>query len=123
MAKLHLNVNNEIETTYVFVCLACGNCHWIRTKGKQPIWTLTGLENNEPTISQSILVRGTVPITDEEADRIMHGEKIIPKPLVCHSFVRNGKIEYLSDCSHGYAGKSIELPDFDKWVAGNETIY
>lgn len=30
---------------------------------------------------------------------------------VCHSFVRNGKIEFLSDCSHHLAGKIVPLED------------
>lgn len=28
---------------------------------------------------------------------------------ICHSFVRNGKIEFLSDCTHELAGKTVEL--------------
>ncbi len=30
---------------------------------------------------------------------------------ICHSFVRNGKIEYLSDCTHELAGQTIDLPE------------
>lgn len=30
---------------------------------------------------------------------------------VCHLFVTDGKIIYCSDCTHEYAGKSIDLPD------------
>lgn len=33
--------------------------------------------------------------------------------LVCHSFVRDGRIEYLNDCTHELAGKTIDLPDFE----------
>lgn len=32
---------------------------------------------------------------------------------MCHSFIRNGNIQYLTDCSHHLAGKTIELPDID----------
>lgn len=32
----------------------------------------------------------------------------------CHSFVRDGKIEFLGDCTHEMAGTTIELPDVDK---------
>lgn len=31
---------------------------------------------------------------------------------VCHSFVRDGQIQYLGDCTHEYAGKTVDLPDF-----------
>jgi hypothetical protein len=27
----------------------------------------------------------------------------------CHSFIRNGKIEYLSDCTHKLAGQTIDM--------------
>jgi hypothetical protein len=31
----------------------------------------------------------------------------------CHSFVRAGKIEYLGDCDHAFAGQTLEIPE---WV-------
>ncbi|MCZ4340562.1 hypothetical protein O4H52_03015 [Sphingomonadaceae bacterium G21617-S1] len=33
-------------------------------------------------------------------------------PAVCHSFVRNGQIEFLSDCTHALAGQTVPLPPF-----------
>lgn len=45
----------------------------------------------------------------------MSGDKIEPKPKVCHSFVRNGKIEYLNDCTHELAGQTVELLDEHDW--------
>lgn len=30
----------------------------------------------------------------------------------CHSFVRDGKIEFLSDCTHSLRGKTVDLPDW-----------
>lgn len=30
---------------------------------------------------------------------------------ICHSFIRNGKIEYLSDCTHDLAGKTVDMVD------------
>jgi hypothetical protein len=29
----------------------------------------------------------------------------------CHSFVTNGKIQFLADCTHKLAGQTVELPD------------
>jgi hypothetical protein len=31
--------------------------------------------------------------------------------LVCHSFVRNGQIQYLGDCTHRLAGQTVDLPE------------
>jgi hypothetical protein len=32
-------------------------------------------------------------------------------PKVCHSFVTNGWIRFLGDCTHDLAGQSLELPE------------
>lgn len=32
-----------------------------------------------------------------------------PRPNRNHCFIRDGKIEYLSDCTHKYAGQTCEL--------------
>lgn len=31
----------------------------------------------------------------------------------CHSFVENGMIRYLDDCTHSLVGQTVELPDID----------
>jgi hypothetical protein len=31
----------------------------------------------------------------------------------CHSFVREGKIEFLNDCTHEHAGQTLDLLDVD----------
>ena len=31
---------------------------------------------------------------------------------ICHSFVRDGQIEFLGDCTHELAGKTVQLPDY-----------
>jgi len=33
----------------------------------------------------------------------------------CHSFVRDGKIQFLGDCTHELAGQTVEIPDWDGW--------
>lgn len=104
MSKAHKSMSDG----YVIFCPACGNGHLFDSR-----WKFNGDLDN-PTFTPSMLVRGTVPITDEEADRIMAGEKIEPKPLVCHSFVTDGKIRFLDDCTHHLRGQTVELPDFDK---------
>lgn len=32
----------------------------------------------------------------------------------CHMYIREGKIQFLSDCSHALAGQTVEMPDFDE---------
>ena len=76
---------------YYFYCPACKENHQIALSENDcgfPIWTWNG-DTEKPTISPSILVQWPY-----------HR---------CHSFIRDGKIEYLSDCTHELAGKTIEL--------------
>lgn len=35
------------------------------------------------------------------------------KTHVCHSFIRDGRIEFLSDCTHALAGQTVDLPDIE----------
>lgn len=30
---------------------------------------------------------------------------------ICHYWLHAGKIKYLPDCTHGMAGKTVDLPD------------
>lgn len=99
----------------LFWCPGCETYHGVWTNKPNE---LTGAKWNwngsliTPTFTPSILVRGTQKITDEEADRIMAGEKLPVKETVCHSFVTDGKIKFLNDCTHKLAGKTVELqPD------------
>jgi hypothetical protein len=32
---------------------------------------------------------------------------------VCHSFVTDGKIQFLSDCTHSLANTTVEIPPWD----------
>ncbi|BAS10570.1 hypothetical protein AHiyo4_39920 [Arthrobacter sp. Hiyo4] len=34
----------------------------------------------------------------------------------CHSFVRNGHIEFLSDSTHELAGQTMALPPLPEWL-------
>lgn len=98
---------HSIAGGWAIWCPACG-CGHCMIEGR---WTYNG-DPDKPTFNPSLLVRGVVPITDEEADRIMAGENIEPKPLVCHSFIRDGKIQYLGDCTHAMAGKTVDMEAF-----------
>ncbi len=34
----------------------------------------------------------------------------------CHSFLRDGIWEFLSDCTHDLSGKNVPIPDLPKWI-------
>jgi hypothetical protein len=101
---------------FLFQCPGCGNSHGVwtdapnaRTGAK---WGWNG-SMDRPTFTPSILVQGTQNITDDEHRRLMAGEKVEPRPLRCHSYVTDGRIQFLGDCLHALAGQTIDLPDWD----------
>lgn len=100
MAKLYVTVNKqEFEPDYYFHCPGCGCDHGVWTtgpEGKHPMWGFNG-SLDKPTFTPSIKV--TWPYKE--------------KMNVCHSFIRNGKIEYLADCTHALAGNTVNLSDFE----------
>lgn len=61
-------------------------------------WTFNG-DMERPTFRNSMLARWN------------HGPA--REPRVCHSFVTDGRIEFLADCTHALAGKTVDLPDFE----------
>lgn len=34
-------------------------------------------------------------------------------PKVCHSFVTDGRIQFLGDCTHKFAGQTVDLPEIE----------
>jgi hypothetical protein len=98
---------NEEMVGYVFWCPGCNRAHALNNS-----WSFNG-DLKKPTFNPSVKVTGTVPMTDEEYDKIMNGEKITPESFTCHSFIRDGSIQFLNDCTHILAGKTVEVPDWD----------
>jgi len=107
---------------YHFHCPGCGENHGVCTEGEGvPIWEFNGNEEF-PTFRPSIKV--TFDHLSEEAMQQnidfykVHGRYLTHKELpydvreICHSWVTNGNIEFLSDCTHHLKGQTVELNDF-----------
>ena len=98
----------------LFWCPGCDGAHQVNVgEGSGPRWGYNG-NPDKPTFTPSILVRGVDRMTDDEHARIMAGEHVEPRPIVCHSFVTDGRIQFLSDCTHRLAGQTLDIPEFDK---------
>jgi hypothetical protein len=65
-----------------------------------PHWDFNG-NMDSPTFQPSVLA--SHPIKDDD-------DKVIGR-YVCHSFVTDGQIQFLSDCSHSLKGQTVDLPD------------
>jgi len=88
------------EEHLVFYCPGCRCDHGVPVRHSNMAWTWNG-SLEKPTLSPSILVRyGRDPRPD--------------LPQTCHSFVRDGRIEFLTDCYHELAGQTVELRDYEE---------
>lgn len=100
--------NSQGKDWVEFICPGCKQVHRVNVFGDG--WGFNK-DINKPTLTPSILVRSTVTLTDEEIAIVMAGGKVEPRKLVCHSFVKEGKIEFLNDCTHSKAGTTVELDE------------
>jgi Family of unknown function (DUF6527) len=94
MPKFALLEDTDDVTEYAFQCPGCHASHWVRVKGPRPCWQWNG-NVEKPTVSPSLNVG---PGTSSQ----------------CHSFITDGKIQFLGDCWHELKGKTIEIPDWNE---------
>ena len=109
---------------YSFKCPGCGDHHVIPTITKLDngaIWSFNG-NVNAPTFSPSLLVRsGHYAPYKKESDACWctYDQEHPEEPsgfscYICHSFVTDGKIQFLGDCTHHLKGQTVELPEIEE---------
>lgn len=92
----------------MFWCPGCKSGHMIRHgQGNGPRWTWNG-SHDKPTFSPSVLARWTEP-SDDPAE-FDDESKDVKK--ICHTFITDGQIQFLSDCTHSLAGQTVEMPNW-----------
>lgn len=84
----------------LFRCPGCNTAHTVKIEGPGS-WGWNG-DITKPTFTPSVLV------TYDGADAGQDGAP----PKTCHSFVTDGRIQYLSDCTHALAGQTVDLPEW-----------
>ena len=96
MSKLRTTLDDR----QIFKC-PCGNYHSLRTRpAPSPSWEWNG-GADKPTFSSSIL--STCTWTEDDGSKTDE---------ICHSVVRDGMIQFLSDCTHALAGQTVEIPEW-----------
>lgn len=100
----------------LFYCAGCKEMHQVGVgDGPGPRWDFNG-DFDRPTFTPSVRVSGHKVIRDKagkwtgEWERDAAGN---PVPSVCHSFVRDGQIEFLGDSTHALAGQTVRLEAFE----------
>lgn len=76
---------------FAFFCPGCYCSHAFTVGGTEhPRWEWNG-SLDSPTFSPSLFYT----------------------QIVCHSFVRDGRIQFLGDCTHKLAGKTVDIPEWE----------
>lgn len=106
-----------------FFCPGCKSFHTLNVSGEsRPGWGFNG-NIEKPTFTPSVLVKsghyasGHKPgdecwctyyaeHPDEDRDGFECG--------ICHSFVTDGRIQFLGDCTHELAGQTVDLPEYQR---------
>lgn len=115
------SVDNSNIKQYSFYCPGCQDWHSVNvgTGTGRPIWTFNN--NLEyPTFRPSLLVRSGCKITEFKPGmacwcnyEAKYGKPAPFKCGICHLYITDGKIQYLSDCTHDYAGRLIDMIEFN----------
>lgn len=107
MAQLSSKLRSASDGGLLFRCPGCEENHKVMIgAGPGPRWAFDG-DFDCPTFQPSIWVTWKTPSDvpeefDDETQDIKH---------VCHSFVEQGQIRFLDDCTHELAGQTVALPD------------
>lgn len=94
----------EHKLNWSFFCPGCKCHHGISTIEPGPVWNWNG-SVDLPTFTPSLLVR-MGPRCDENGLAIPDSPK-----RVCHSFITDGRIQFLDDCTHELAGKTVDMEE------------
>lgn len=80
---------------WIVDCPGCKQWHVLDDR-----WTFNG-DAEKPTFNPSLLVNGNQQYRNHAVPR-------------CHSFIRDGNIQFLDDCTHELAGKTVPLNNLDE---------
>lgn len=82
---------------WMWWCPGCECGHWFKTTAPEPTWTWNG-SLERPTVTPSIRMMGKIN---------------------CHVYLTDGMIQFLGDCQHALAGKTVPMVDWETlWEPG-----
>ena len=88
-----------------FHCPGCNGTHSIKPGGENG-WGWNGSVDS-PTFTPSVLV--TYPANPDAKEEFKEWRT----ERRCHSFITDGRIQFLSDCTHELAGQTVDLPAWE----------
>lgn len=120
----HVDDHGHHYEALMFVCPGCATpytfpdgtehtpsgVHMLPVSGDangRPVWTWDG-NLEAPTLSPSIATK--IHPYDEQS-----------RPLgFCHSYLRGGVFEFLTDSTHKYSGQHVPMPDLPRWAEDDD---
>ena len=104
MGLLSPILRNGTDNRLTWWCPGCNDAHSIQHgEGPRPRWGWNG-NAERPSFTPSVLVTyGAVPDAEEEFKEWRTERR-------CHSFVVDGKMQMLGDCTHALAGQTVPIP-------------
>lgn len=115
-----LNAHPAKPGGYTFKCPGCNETHLVTTavpNGNGMVWGWNG-STSQPTFTPSLLYRSGHYMPGYTSGRCWcdynreHPDEPAPFSCgICHSFVVNGHIQFLNDCTHALAGQTVPLPE------------
>jgi hypothetical protein len=89
---------NKVGERIWFFCPGCKDTHALRVNSSlQPCWTWND-DLEKPTFKPSLNCT------------IKYGDPDRPN-RVCHSFITDGKMQFLGDCTHELKGQTVPMPE------------
>lgn len=104
---------------YEFDCPGCDGPHlvYVEPRGDRPLWSFTG-GVERPTFYPSLLVSWTrhEPPVDEHSLDAFIANPWLQKAVqyVCHSFIKDGQIQFLGDCTHHLKNQTVPLKPYEE---------
>jgi hypothetical protein len=107
----------------MFRCPGCNGVHAVAVGvGPGPRWGYNG-DPARPTFTPSVLVTSGHFMAGHDPSKGCYCTNPPPDErgwgfacTRCHSFVTDGQIQFLDDCTHHLAGQTVDLPD---WPEGD----
>lgn len=107
----------------IITCPGCNTNHYLNTDPdryydvgktvKMPCWQFNG-NMDAPTFSPSLLVKTGKHVNPNFVNDVPESDREWAKSpqanIICHSFIRDGNIQFLGDSTHPLAGKTVGLP-------------
>lgn len=105
-----------IGKSVLFWCPGCDDVHRVTVETPNG-WGWNG-DLESPTFTPSVRVQGNQWAPGEPFHKPNHAAVAAGDRTCCHSFVTDGRIQYLGDSTHALAGQTVDMVALPDWLVG-----